>query len=391
MPEQTKASRVKNLLFTSAWLIPAFLIIPAFTILNLKLHLPVSGDLLLINNFTFAVLLGARFVWYLLKLPSAIRYGSGRRVPKNEYRLEQPADLVREQLSGAGYCFEPSGRYGEKRDLGYLGMAIFYGGLMLVFAVGSYDYLREYSIMVRLGVGEPIALDGKGLTGEFEAGNLARTGSLPKLRVRQQILPNAQYPAGATEISLISDDNKELAKTTLAPGKTFRHSGLEFAMTKFLYDGLIHIQMGSYVVYDSFVKFVPLPQKKGEYSYLAKIYDRQEGRSLGEAWLRPDKRAVLVDAKLQGKQIFNGELELWGEHKKKQGDYEASLEGLAQWTEIRVSRGRHRPLLLLGGILAALGGLVRLVVRPQRLWLEQEEGASRVRAVGGETLKRLGL
>ena len=391
MPEQTKASRVKNLLFTSAWLIPVFLIIPVFTILNLKMHLAVSGDLLLYNNAAFALVLALRFVWYLLKLGKDIRYGAERCVPKQELELDRPAAELRENLSRAGYRFESAGRYGEKRDLGYLGMTIVYGGLMLLLVFGSYDYLREYSIMVRLGVGEPIPLDGKGLTGEFEAGDLALTENLPKLQIRQQILPNAQWPYGATVIALLSpDDNKEVANATIAPGKSFKHSGMEFSMTKFLFDGLIHIQKGGYVVYDSFVKFLPLAKKKGEYSYVAKIVDKQEGRTLGNALLRPEKRAVLVDAKLEGKQIFNGELELWGEHKKMQGEYEASLEGLAQWSEIRVARARHTMFLIIGALLAGIGALLRIAIRPQRVWLEEGTNGCRGRATGKKTLQLLG-
>jgi len=389
--EQTLLARVKNFVFVSFWPFPLFLIIPVFTILNLKLHLRVSGDLLLYNNAAFTLLLAARFVWYLVRLRAPVRYGAERNVPEESFAVPRPASQLESELTGAGYRFESGGRYGEKPDLGYLGTTLLYGGLMLLLLFGSYDYLREYSIMVRLGVGEPMPLDGKGLTGEFEAGSLAGTSNLPKLQIRKQILPNAQYPKGATEIALMSKDDKDLTTGTLAPGKPFHYGGFDFTMRNFLFDGLINIRMGDYIVFDSFVKFVPLAKKKDNiYSYQAKLFDKTTGKTLGDAWLQPEKKAVLIDASVGGKKAINTVLELWGEHKKTQGEYVASLEGLAQWSEIRVARGRHRGIQAFGAAVALLGLLLRLAIRPQRVWLEGEAGGSRVKATGKKTLQLLG-
>jgi hypothetical protein len=61
------------------------------------------------------------------------------------------------------------------------------------------------------------------------------------------------------------------------------------------------------------------------------------------------------------------------------------LEGLAQWSEIRVARSRHRIMLMFGAALAVLGGFLRIVIRPQRVWLEEAEEGCRVKAVGRKT------
>lgn len=388
MEEQTNLTRIKKLLFTSTWLIPLFLIIPAFTILNLRLRLPVSGNLLLINNGCFALFIAMRFVWYLLKMRGEIRYGADRSVPKSVLTLDRPASQLQADLSVAGYRFDADGCYGEKRDLGYLGTTVLYGGLMVLLMFGSYDYMREYSVMGRLGVGEPMSLDGKGLLGEFEAGSLAGTSKLPQLQIRKQILPNSQWPNGATEIALLSKDRKELAKGTISPGKPFRYGGLDFHMTRFIFDALIVIKKDKSIVYESFVKFIPLPQKKGVYSYYGSLKNDKSENVGGVAWLNPENKAVRVEATLDGKKIIDTELELWGKNKITQGEYIAVLEGLAHWTEIRVARGRHRVMLMIGALLFMLGGITRLAVRPQRVWLEEAEEGCRVRAKGGKTLGR---
>jgi hypothetical protein len=303
--------------------------------------------------------------------------------------LDRPIPELKRELDGAGYCFDTAGRYGEKRDLGYLGTTVLYGGLLLLLLVGSYDYLREYSIMVRVGVGEPMSLDGKGLVGGFEAGGLAAASRLPLLQVRKQILPNAQWPKGASEIVLLSKERKELAKGTIAPGKPFRYGSLDFNMTSFIFDALIVIREGQSIVYDSFIKFLPLQQKKDAYSYVASLRNDQFPGVKGTAWLNPEKKAVRVEAKLGEKKSVDVEMELWGKNKITQGEYIASLEGLAQWSEIRVARGRHRVMLMIGAVLAVLGGLLRIVIRPQRVWLEEAGQGCRVRAVGGKTLRLL--
>ncbi|WP_223923228.1 hypothetical protein [Geobacter sp. AOG2] len=376
-----------GLFFTSPYFLLVFLIVPAYTVLGLKLHFHVSGDLLLANNIAFALCIGARLVRYALRLRGNIRYGAGYRPPSNTIELGRSSSQLQTDLKDAGYHFDSDGHYGEKKDLGFLGTTLLYGGLLLLLLAGSYDYTHEYSVMGRLGVGEPMPLDSTGLLGQYEAGFWAGTTELPLLQVRKQILPNAQWPKGATEIALLSKDRKELAKGTIAPGKPFSSQGLDFYMTRFVFDALFVLRQGPSIAYESFVKLLPLAAKKGEYSYYGSLKTDKFENVRGVAWLNPEKKAVHVEAKLSGKKAFDGVLELWGKNKITQGEYLGSLEGLAQWSEIRVARGRHRRTLMLGAALVLLGGLLRLIIRPQRVWLEDTEEGSRVRTAGRKTLQ----
>lgn len=385
MNKSTKLSGVSKLFFISPYFLLFFLVIPAYFILRIKLRLPVSGDLLLGNNVLFCICIALRLVWRILRMRGDILYGADYRPPEGVLELDQPATQLQSALTGGGFHFADSGHYGEKRDLGYLGGTILYVGLLLLLMFGSYDYMREYSVMGRLGVGEPISLDGKGLIGEFEAGSLAAASRLPLLQVKKQILPNPQWPKGATEIALLSAERKELAKATIAPGKPFRYGGLDYHMTRFIFDALIVIRHDKSIVYESFVKFLPLPQKKGAYSYYGSLKNASSENVGGDAWLNPEDKEVRVEATLAGKKIVDTELKLWGNNKIAQGEYIAALDGLAQWSEIRVARGRHRILLMIGAALAVIGGFFRIVIRPQRVWLEETAEGCRVRAVGRNT------
>jgi len=378
-----------KLFFVSPSFLLLFLVIPAYFVMRIKLHLPVSGDLLLGNNVLFCVCIALRLVWRILRMRGDIRYGADCRPPKSVFKRDQSAGQLQRQLADSGFHFAADGHYGEKRDIGYLGTTVLYVGLLFLLMFGSYDYMREYSVMGRLGVGEPISLDGKGLIGEIEAGALAGASRLPLLQVKKQILPNPQWPKGATEIALLSADLKELATGTIAPGKPFRYGGLDYHMTRFIFDALIAIRKDKSIVYESFVKLLPLPQKKGAYSYYGSLKSDKSENVGGVTWLNPEDKAVQVEATLSGKKIVDAELKLWGKNKVTQGEYIAALDGLAQWSEIRVARGRHRIMLMIGAAFIILGGIVRLVIRPQRVWLEDAEEGCRVRAVGMKTINLL--
>ncbi|GFE57815.1 cytochrome c biogenesis protein ResB [Geobacter sp. AOG1] len=389
MNKNTKFSGASKIFFVSPYFLLVFLVIPAYSVLRIKLRLPVSGDLLLGNNVLFCVCIALRLVWRMVRMRGDIRYGADYHPPKSVIEIDRPAAQLQTALTGVGFHFTVAGDYGEKRDLGYLGTTLLYVGLLLLLLFGSYDYMREYSVMGRLGVGEPISLDGKGLIGQFEAGSLAGASRLPLLQVKKQILPNPQWPKGATEIALLSQERKELATGIIAPGKPFLYGGLDYHMTRFIFDALIMIRKDKSIVYENFVKLLPLPQKKGAYSYYGSLKYPQSENVGGSAWLNPEDKAIQIQATLDKKKIVDTELKLWGKNKIAQGEYTASLEGLAQWSEIRVARGRHRVMLIIGAVLAAVGGFIRIMIRPQRIWLEGSEEKCQVRVIGRKTLQLL--
>ena len=289
--------------------------------------------------------LALRFGYYLVKLKSSLRYGAGRAVPKEIVTREPPGGAAPRRALRRRLAFDAAERYGEKRDLGYLGTVLFYGGLMVLLFFGSYDYMREYSIMVRTGVGLPMPMDGKGLVGEFEAGLIARPRELPQLQVKKQILPNKQWPKGATEIALVDKEGKELSKSTVAPGKPYIFDGLEYHMIQFVFDALLVVREGKYIIFDEFVKFVPMAKPKDGYTYYAPSLTTQS-KLRGGAWLNPEKKTVRLIGKLGDKNVVDTELALWGKNVTVQGEYKSTLEGLGHWSEIRVTRERHRGLMV---------------------------------------------
>ena len=392
MDKKSRFSSAVNLFFISPYVLLVFLAIPAYSILSLRLHLPVSGDLLLGNNMVFCVFVAVRIIWRVVKMRGNIRYGADCCPPRKTLELNRPALQLKQELVGAGFKFESGGYYCEKSDLGYLGATVLYGGMMILLLAGSYDYMNEYSVMGRLGVGEPASIADAGKLGAFEAGFFAGTDKLPLLQVKKQILPNAQWPQGASEIALISaKDGKELAKGTTAPRKPFRYGGMDFEMTKFAFDSLIVIRSGDAIAYENFVKFLPLREKKGEYGYIGSLVTKNFSMIKGVAWLNPaDKKKIHLEATLAGKKIVDTELELWGKNVVTQGEYTVKLEGVAQWTEIIVSRSRHTILLMVAAVLAVIGCFMRVVIRPKRVWLVETEEGCQVRMVGREARELVG-
>jgi hypothetical protein len=71
------------------------------------------------------------------------------------------------------------------------------------------------------------------------------------------------------------------------------------------------------------------------------------------------------------------------------GDFILSCAKMGQWSEIHVIRRRHKGLLVIGGVIALIGLLLRVAIRPQRVWLEEVAEGTTVWSSGKETLNGL--
>ena len=71
------------------------------------------------------------------------------------------------------------------------------------------------------------------------------------------------------------------------------------------------------------------------------------------------------------------------------GDYILSCAKMGQWSEIQVIHRRHKELLLIGGVLAITGLLLRIAIRPQRVWLEEAPEGCRVWSSGTKAMNGL--
>jgi len=382
-------SKLSRLILVSPWFLLIFLVIPISVILSIKFHvrIPLVGPrLLLVNNICFAFLAACRLLRYLCGLRKEVRYGAAYCRPRQLTGIQIPVTEARGVLSLAGYAFTADEGYGEKRDLGYLGTTVLYGGLVILLAAGCWDNMRHFSGVLLDGVGPATKLNSvesyRGLT----MGPLAaRPDSLPRLLILRQFLPDSTYPKGATEVVLISENGKEL-KTILKPGDPLRYGVYDIYMAKLVFEPQIVIKTrDSRTLFDAFVKLDPLVQKRGVFSF----YGPFEGADLvGGVYYQPEQSLMMVVISRGGKKVV-ADLVFQVDQQAVQGDYILSCAKMGQWSEIHVVHRRHKAIIWLGGIIAVIGLAMRVAIRPQRVWLEEGAEGSTIRSSGKEAMRLL--
>jgi len=378
-------SKLSRLLLVSPWFLLIFLVIPIIVILSLTLHLsfPLAGALpLLVNNICFTLLVACRLLRYLAGIGRGMRYGAGWRRPRGSVVTAKSVSDVRGQLTGAGYFLDADGSYGEKRDLGYFGTTVLYGGLFILLATGCWDNLRQFSGVLFDGVGSATKLSKVESYRLLNLGPLAaKSDSLPRLQIIKQYTPDYTFPKGATEISLISEDGKE-SRTILIPTDPVRYGPYDIYMTKLVFEPQIIIKSkDSRTLFDGFVKLDPLVQKRGPFSFYGLFVGAEV---VGGVYYQPEKSLLKVVITRNDKRVV-ADMTFQVDQQVEKGDYILSCAKMGQWSEIHVVHRRHKFLLLLGGIVALIGLLMRIAIRPQRVWLEGTDGGCRLTVVGKET------
>jgi hypothetical protein len=380
------------LLVSSPLFFGVFLIIPLMFILQRS-----SGGsslppiTLLINNLLCFAWLLASLIIDLRRLRSEMRYGSKALFRGQVTTFICGHDRLYEQLGRAGYQLDETGYYGEKPDHGYWGRIILLSGLSFALLVGTYDNFRQFSGTILLGVGEPLKLFEAKSYGILTKGAMASFSELPvKLQITRQILPDGDFPKGATVIALRDRDGKELQRATITPGTPLRIGSFDILMARFVYDAwLVVTTTSNHIVFTNFVKLLPLNQPQAGYSFYGEINDKSFEKVTGEAWLRPRDKAIKVALDYKGTRIVDTELFLWGANKKELDGYIAKFEGLGQWSEIHVVRRRHKGGLLAGAAIALTGIVVRLLWRPRRVWLEPGPKGIALRTTDAKLLKAI--
>jgi cytochrome c biogenesis protein ResB len=140
------------------------------------------------------------------------------------------------------------------------------------------------------------------------------------------------------------------------------------------------------IFYDA-VKLSPLWKKVEDYSFYGTFTDRASLN--GELFYNPERNTFKVSVTREGKKVLETEYPFQVVTHKVEGDYDLSFIAVGRWAEIHVVHRRHMAMLLVGGIIAALGLIMRGAFRPQRIWLEETADGCRARAVGRDTKKRL--
>lgn len=384
-------SKLARLILVSPWFLLIFLVIPLLVILNVTLHirLPLVGTKpLLLNNMIFTLLIGARFFRYLLRLKRGVRYDAGYRRPKGEQSLALPLEQARGALEKGGFRFAADGSYGEKRDLGYLGTTLCYGGLFLLLVTGTWDNLCQFSGTILDGVGQATKLSSIESYRTLIAGPMAaRPSALPRMRVVSQVMPGEKYGKGATEIALLEKDGRSQS-ALLVPPEPFRYGGYEISMSKFVFEPQVVVKTKEgRPVFTGMVKLNPL-WKKTEDGF--GFYAPFSAENLeGEVYYQPEKSLLKMVLHQEGKEILNTQMVFQVDREVTQGNYVVTCDRMGQWSEIHVVRRRHTELLWLGAIIAAAGLLMRLGIRPQRVWLAQDGPGCRAAIAGAEARKLL--
>jgi hypothetical protein len=384
-------SRLSRLIFFSPWPMLVFLLLPLLVILSVTLGLqvlpPGSTRLLIINNLCFALFAGMRLIRYLAVGTRNIRYGSSNCRPRNTYPLTQPKEEVRALLSASGYSFDTEGDYGEKRDLGYLGSIVLYCGLFILLSVGCWDNLRQFSGVLLDGMGPATNLNKlesyRGITkGPFAT----LPASLPRLQINSQYLPDATYPRGATDLSLISEDGK-VRQLLLQPTEPISYGAYDISMAKLVFEPQIVIKRidTKQPLFNSIVTLNPLVQKRGAYSF----YGIFQGYNLaGGVYYQPEKSSLLVVLSRNDRKVV-ADMAFQVDQQVEQGEFIISCAKMGQWSEIHVVHRRHKGLLVLGGIITILGLVLRIAIRPQRVWLEEATEGCMIRSSTRETMNIL--
>jgi hypothetical protein len=385
-------SKLRRLLLVSPWFLLVFLVVPAITILSFTMHLrlPLVGPkLLLFNNAALALLAAARFVRYLARFKAPIRYGVEQGEPEQGETASLSREQAREAFSRAGYSFDSAGRYGEKRDLGYLGTVLLYAGLFLLLGFGTADNLRQFSGTLQDGIGISTDLAKLDSYRLITKGPLA-TGvkSLPKMRIVNQLMPSGMFPRGATEALFLTPEGKEM-HALLRPEQPFPYDDFDICMSKVTIEPEIVISTDkNQVVFNGFVKLNPLVRKRDGFSFYGTF---AQGNLTGDVYFQPDNNRLKVLMRRNGKRVMNAELIYQGERLVGQADLVLTCEKMGLWSELSVVRRRHLPLVAAGGALALVGLLLRLSVGAKRVWLRESAEGVLVKSSAAEAKRILAL
>ena len=105
----------------------------------------------------------------------------------------------------------------------------------------------------------------------------------------------------------------------------------------------------------------------------------------GGVYYQPEKSMLMVVITRGDKKVVT-DLAFQVDQQVVKGDYILSCAKMGQWSEIHVVHRRHKGLLVIGGVIAVIGLLLRIAIRPQRVWLEEAAEGCGVRVVGKEAV-----
>jgi len=381
-------SKFLRIVFASPWPLFIFLVIPLFVVLSFSLHvqLPLTHSTypFLYNNACLTLFIALRFLYYLLGIPKGIRYGSCTGAPRQSVSLPHPAGTVRSKLAGAGYVFNSTGCYGEKRDTGYLGTTLLYAGLLLFLFTGTWDNMYQYSGSLLDGIGASTDLNRPEAYRRLTTGPLTRKPeNLPKMKILKQFIPDAAHPSGAAEIAFVSADGKEQMVTLKAPTDIYQAGPYDITMSKIVYEPTIVITLNnSTPVFNGQITLNQMAVEEDGFGFYGTFV---EGPLNGKVYYQPEKSRLRVIMHQGNELLLDTDLIFQVDRRSTSANFTILCEKMGVWSEIRVVHRRHMNVIWLGGLGALIGLLMRVAIRPQRVWLEETQEGCLVRFVGKGT------
>jgi hypothetical protein len=355
---------------------------------SLHIRLPFIGSTtpIIVNNIFFALCVASRLLRYIAGMRSPLRYGATYGKPRRSVIYPIPVADARAQLVTAGFLFEAHEGYAEKHDRGYYGTTIMYGGLLILLSVGSWDNLQQFSGILLDGIGMTTNLNSVKTYRNISKGPMASIpASLPKMQIINQLFPDNINPKGATEVAFIQPDGKA-ERVILKPSDPVSFGAYDIYMAKLVFEPQIVIKTkDSQTLFDDFVKLDPLVQKRGVYSFYGLFHGGILG---GGVYYQPEKSTLMVVVSRGDKKVV-ADLTFQIDQQVEQGDYILSCSKMGQWSEIHVVHRRHKLLLVVSAVIVFIGLLLRMALRPQRVWLEEAAEGCKAWMVGKEAEKLL--
>ncbi len=371
-------------IFRSPQLLLLFLILPVAVILALVLHIKLPflhpKYLLIANNLCLCLLAAVRFVHYSVSFRNKLRYEGFGNTTTKVVLTASSRETIRSTFVDSGFVFGDSGSYGEKRDYGYFGTILFYGGLFLVLFTGSVDNMFQFSGTIQDSVG--VATDLKVIE-KYRNKSIGLVTSdlstLPKMKIVRQFFPSGDHPSGATEVAFQFPDGSEQQIILKSP-VPFRAGSYDIYMSRLVYEPKLVITLNdSAPVFSGKITLNQIPGTINGFNYRGTF--SQDGID-GIITYQPEQNRFKVVVTQGSQQLIDTELVFQVDKLSRSANFSIMCESMGVWSEIYVVHRRHMNTIFFGVFIILLGAVLRLMFSAQRVWLEQTADGCEVRTSG---------
>lgn len=383
-------SRLERIVYLSPWLPLFFVGFFAVYIVAQFGYLPrfirLNNNVLMASNICFMLVIALRSFRYASRLAQKFRYDPQFKPAGAGVVYPLPPETIQAALERENFSFDGAG-YGEKKNLSSLAMTLLYAGILVALLTGTYDNLKQFSAVIFQGVGAALPLSAPGSYFDVVKGPLISFNGLPSLRIKDLMHPSAKWPKGGADLVLMNGKGAVIKEAVLTPDSPpLSYGDFDYHFGETMCDVILDISGPKYLEFSNSMKLIPLDKPQGNFTHVAHF------RGDNKSWevLFDPSRYVLNISGRKGKEVkVTGDLFFRRNFRGKIGEYDVRVGGFAEWGEIHVVHKRHMVLIIAAGVLALLGALVRLVVRPQQVWLDGTADGCRVQAVGGAASQAL--